>query len=137
MPAHKHPGSLCDRIPGENGLPFLGSTMGSCLLGWSPSAGSTARFACSCGRAGTHGAPPLAKAGPSCHSCSISSHTVFTPPFPLLHRWLVWSRCRGEHSVTGSTPKCHLHCGVLLGRASGAVSLLPVFKANLFSSFLV
>lgn len=137
MPVHKHPVSLCDRIPGENGLPFFGSAMRSCLLGWSPSAGSTAHFAGSCVRAGTHGAPPLAKAGPSCRGSNISSHTVFTPPFPLLHRWLVRSRCRGERSVTGSTPKCHLHRSVLLGRASGAVSLLPVFKANLFSSFLV
>lgn len=34
MPKHKHPGSLCDGIPGGNSFPFLGSTAGSCLPGW-------------------------------------------------------------------------------------------------------
>lgn len=34
MPEHKHPGSLCDRIPGGNGFPFLGSAAGAaCLAG--------------------------------------------------------------------------------------------------------
>lgn len=61
---------------------------------------------------------------------------VFTPPFPLLYRWRMQSGCRGKRSVTSGTPGHQLRCAVVPGRASDAMSLLPVFKANLSSLFL-
>lgn len=118
MSKHKRPGRLCDGILGGNSFPFFGSVV--CGAHFCMRAGWSSPSLCS------H------QAGPFRHTvmqaASQSSH------FPSRSCSDGWCRAGARMSAVLSATSPGGICGVVF--SADALSLLSVFKANLFSSFL-